>query len=83
MEIDSGRLDVAVDEWTGAGYRGCTCEPKHVVITISRAEKRIRSVSIRDSICLFMEIHHPFMSVSFIKELSPLNFLNTQPAMCV
>jgi len=55
----------------------------HAVITISHAEKRIRSVSIRDNICFFMEIHHPFMGVSFIKELSALNFLNTQPAMHV
>ena len=55
----------------------------HAVITISDAEKRIRSVSVRDTICLFMEMHDPFMGVSFIKELLALNFLNTQPAMHV
>jgi hypothetical protein len=55
----------------------------HAVITISHVEKRIRSVSVRDNICFFVEMHPPFLGVSFIKELLALNFLNTQPTMHV
>jgi hypothetical protein len=58
MEIDSGGLGVGVDEGTDDEYGGYACEPMHAVITISHAENRIRSVSVRDSICLFIEIHH-------------------------